>query len=76
MTLEGRNATMAAVLKEVDALDIARSQILAPAGLALLVGPDREEEVRRAIVTGLAEYRLADGSYVLENEYRYLVARA
>jgi hypothetical protein len=28
------------------------------------------------IVDGLAEFRLADGSYTLENEYRYLIARA
>ena len=50
--------------------------MLAPAGLALAVGPEREEEVVAAIVDGLAPYRLADGSYRLENEYRYLVARA
>ena len=50
--------------------------MLAPAGLALAVGPEREEEVKAAIVDGLASYRLADGSYRLENEYRYLVARA
>jgi SAM-dependent methyltransferase len=50
--------------------------LLAPAGLALLVGPDREDEARQAIVDGLAEHRMPDGSYRLENEYRYLVARA
>lgn len=50
--------------------------LLAPAGLAVLVGSGREDEVRRAIVDGLADYRRSDGSYVLENEYRYLVARA
>jgi SAM-dependent methyltransferase len=50
--------------------------LLAPVGLALLVGPDREDEAREAIVDGLAEYRLPDGSYRLENEYRYLIARA
>jgi len=50
--------------------------MLAPAGLALAVGPEREEEVAAAIVEGLAPYRLADGSYRLENEYRYLIARA
>lgn len=50
--------------------------LLAPVGLALLVGPDREDEAKQAIVDGLAEYRLPDGSYRLENEYRYLIARA
>ena len=50
--------------------------LLAPAGLAVLVGPDHEHEARRRIVDGLAEFRRSDGSYSLENEYRYLVARA
>ena len=30
----------------------------------------------QAIVDGLAAFRLPDGSYGLENEYRYLIARA
>jgi SAM-dependent methyltransferase len=50
--------------------------MLAPAGLALAVGPEREEEVKTAIVDGLASQRQADGSYRLDNEHRYLVARA
>jgi SAM-dependent methyltransferase len=50
--------------------------LVAVAGLALLAGPDREQELRSAIVAGLAPYRRADGSYELRNEYRYLVARA
>jgi SAM-dependent methyltransferase len=50
--------------------------MLAPAGLAVAVGAECEEEVKAAIVDGLASSRLADGSYRLENEYRYLVARA
>jgi SAM-dependent methyltransferase len=50
--------------------------LLAPAGFALLVGPEREQAVKKAIVDGLAQFRLADGSYKLENEYRYLIARA
>ena len=47
----------------------------APAGLALLVGRDREAEAKAAIVTGLAPDRTADGDYLLENEFRYLLAR-
>jgi SAM-dependent methyltransferase len=50
--------------------------LLAPAGLATLAGPEREEEVKAAIVEGLAPFRAADGSYRLSNEYHYLIARA
>jgi hypothetical protein len=44
--------------------------------IVLLVGPEREDEVKKAIVDGLAAFRLPDGSDRLENEYRYLIARA
>jgi len=50
--------------------------MIAVAGLAILAGPDREEELRQAIVEGLARFRTADGRYLLANEYRFLVARA
>jgi SAM-dependent methyltransferase len=50
--------------------------LLAPAGLALLVGPEREAEFSAAIVAGLAGHRAADGSYRLDNEYHFLIARA
>jgi hypothetical protein len=50
--------------------------MLAPAGLALLVGPEREPAVRDQIVAALAPHRQADGSYELENEFRIVVARA
>jgi SAM-dependent methyltransferase len=50
--------------------------LLAPAGVALLVGPDREDAVKAAIVDGLASYRTPDGAYRLPNEYRYVIARA
>jgi len=50
--------------------------LVAVAGLATLAGPAREHEVKNAIVDGLAPYRRPDGSYRLENEYHYLVARA
>ena len=49
--------------------------LLAPAGVALLVGPDREDAVKAAIVDGLASYRTPDGAYRLPNEYRYVIAR-
>jgi SAM-dependent methyltransferase len=50
--------------------------MVAVAGLAELVGPDREPELKRAIRDGLARFRRPDGSYVLSNEFHYLVARA
>jgi SAM-dependent methyltransferase len=50
--------------------------MLAVAGLAVIVGPEREDELKAAIVNGLARFQLEDGSYRLVNEYRYLIARA
>lgn len=50
--------------------------LLAPAGLAVLAGPDREEEVKEAIVEGLAPFRRPDGSYRLQNEFHYVIGRA
>jgi SAM-dependent methyltransferase len=50
--------------------------VVAVAGLAVLVGPEREGDLRRAIVDGLAPYRGADGRYRLTNEFHYLIARA
>jgi SAM-dependent methyltransferase len=58
-----------------DAATLGRA-LLAPAGFARLVGPDHEDAAKAAIVDGLASFRLPDGSYRLENEYRYLIARA
>jgi SAM-dependent methyltransferase len=53
-----------------------RRALLAPAGLALLVGPDREEQLGDALVQGLARYRTADGGYRLENTFHLLIGRA
>jgi SAM-dependent methyltransferase len=50
--------------------------MVAVAGLAVLAGAAREDDLRAAIVDGLAPYRRADGSYLLSNEYHYLLARA
>ena len=58
-----------------DAESLGRA-LIAPAGIAVLVGPDREPEVKEAIVRGLARFREADGSYRLQNTYRSLIARA
>ena len=50
--------------------------LIAPAGVAILVGPEREDAIKAAIVQGLAEHRTPEGSYSLDNEYHYLIARA
>jgi hypothetical protein len=54
----------------------ARQALVAPAGLALLVAQDREEQLKDAIVAGLAEHRSADGGYRLRNAFHGLIARA
>jgi SAM-dependent methyltransferase len=51
------------------------SAMMAPAGIAELVGPEHEPGVRAEIVAALAPCRTAGGRYRLENEFRYLVAR-
>jgi SAM-dependent methyltransferase len=50
--------------------------LVAVAGLATLAGPEREHELKTAIVNGLTPHRCADGSYALSNEFHYLIARA
>lgn len=57
-----------------DAETLGRAMV-AVAGLAVLAG-EREDELRTAIVDGLAPYRLADGSYRLRNEFHFLIARS
>jgi SAM-dependent methyltransferase len=54
---------------------LARAMV-AVAGLVTLAGTDREHELKKAIVDGLAAYRTPGGDYRLSNEYHYLVARA
>jgi SAM-dependent methyltransferase len=56
--------------------DTLKRALVAPMGIAVLVGPDREEAVKEAIADGLAKHRTADGGYVLNNEYHTLIARA
>jgi SAM-dependent methyltransferase len=50
--------------------------LVAPAGIATLVGPEHEEAVKAAIVDGLAPHRTEGGAYRLENEFHFLIARA
>ncbi len=54
----------------------ARPRPVAPAGLAVLAGPEREAAVKAAIVEGLAPFCTEDGHYRLENEFHSLIARA
>jgi SAM-dependent methyltransferase len=56
--------------------DSLRRALVAPAGIAVLVGPDHEEAAKDAIVAGLASRRAPDGAYQLKNEFHYLIARA
>jgi ubiquinone/menaquinone biosynthesis C-methylase UbiE len=55
--------------------DILKRALVAPMGIALLVG-EREDEVKDAIAAGMAKHRTPAGGYRLKNEYRYLIARA
>jgi SAM-dependent methyltransferase len=50
--------------------------MLAPAGIAELVGPEREVSVRAELLEALAAFRTARGSYRLENEFHFLIATA
>jgi SAM-dependent methyltransferase len=53
-----------------------RRALVAPAGIAILVDPDREDEVEDAIVHELVTHRTPDGSYRLQNTFHSLIARA
>src|SRR5690349_19857399 len=66
-------ATEAGLTPDADTLGRA---VVAVAGLAILAGPEREDELRTAIVEGLSPFRAADGSYRLSNEFHYVIAQA
>jgi hypothetical protein len=48
--------------------------MLAAGGIATIVGPEREDALRKAIVEALGPYRNASGGYSLENDWHCLVA--
>jgi len=50
--------------------------LIAVAGLAVIAGRERRDELKAAIVDGLSSYRRPSGSYRLSNEYHFLIARA
>jgi len=56
--------------------DTLRRALVAPAGIAVLVGPDHEEQLKDEICNGLERYRTDGGGYLLQNEYHFLIARA
>jgi SAM-dependent methyltransferase len=70
---EGFDITWAYEYPDTDTLGRA---LMAPAGIAVLVGPEREAEVTAAIIEGLAPFRTDQGGYRLQNEFRCLIARA
>jgi SAM-dependent methyltransferase len=51
-------------------------RLVAAAGIAKLVGPDREPGVREALIAALEPRRRADGSYHLDNAFHYMIAEA
>lgn len=59
-----------------DDAETLRRAMIAPAGLAVLVGPEREDEFKDAVVKGLAPYRTPEGGYRLQSEFHCLIARA
>jgi SAM-dependent methyltransferase len=51
-------------------------QLMAPMGLASLVGAEREPLVRKEIVEAMRPFQRDDGSFSIENEFRFLLAYA
>jgi hypothetical protein len=49
--------------------------LLAPGGVAAAIAHSGEQAVLTAIVGAAAPFRRADGSYRIENKFRYLIAR-
>jgi hypothetical protein len=50
--------------------------LVAPGGMAVVVGPEREPALRAAIVEALAPCRTPAGAYRLANEWHFLIAYA
>ena len=58
-----------------DEAELVRAMMSA-GGFGAIVGADRQEAARAAIVEALAVCRTPDGGYRLENEWHCLIARA
>ena len=50
--------------------------MLAAGGAGEIAGPERELELRAAILDALAQCRQTDGSYRVANEWHTVIARA
>jgi len=50
--------------------------LIAPAGIAILAGPEREDAFKDSLVHGLRQHREPDRSYCLRNQFHFLIARA
>ena len=50
--------------------------MMSAGGFGAIVGPERQDAARAAIVEALAVCRTPDGGYRVENEWHYLIARA
>lgn len=58
-----------------DDVELGRA-LIAPAGIAVLVGPEHEGAITEAIIDGLASRRSPTGAYRLQNCFHGLIARA
>jgi SAM-dependent methyltransferase len=61
---------------EYDSEETVRRALVAPMGIAVLLGPEREEQFKDALIERLAEHRTPEGHYRLQNEFHCLIARA
>jgi SAM-dependent methyltransferase len=74
LALDGAfDTTWAYTYPDADAL---AEGMLAAGGAALAAGPEREGELRAAILRALAHTRQADGGYHVANEWHVVIARA
>ena len=61
---------------EYDTQEATLRAMLSAGGAAAVAGPEREPELRAALVEALAEHRRPDGGYTLANEWEIVVASA
>jgi SAM-dependent methyltransferase len=70
-----RAGDVAVPFEPPDAEALARG-LLAPGAVAVAITHSGERAVREAIVAAAERYRRPDGSYLIRNRFRYVVARA
>ena len=74
--LEPRGASEVDVPFEAPDEETLLRALLAPGGASLAIEHSGEQAVRKAIGDASAPFRRLDGSYRIENRFRYLIARA